>query len=548
LSDSTVAPSIPPEAPKAFVRKSSGLVRAFSPTDTFLYNLLAMNPVLMTGLTFTLIVVTFPNANPWLAVLFAGVLCIPEAYVYSLLVSAMPRSGGDYIFQSRILGGATASFFNFAGILCSQVFSIIVVGITAAALVLAPGFTLLGAYYNADWLLNAGEWFGTSTGIFWTAVGCSVWATIVNLIGLRRYATFQRYSMIVGLSGFVVVVIIMLLQSKSGFISNFNGFMSSHYGVHDAYDRIVEKGGVHSSHFTLNGTLVAIPLAAFSFIFPAWGALQAGEIKRAGTVKWNAYAIMGAQAVAIAIATIAGALLLAKVGYGFFASSGTLSLGGEGGNLTPIPPYFGFFAAITGNSPAMALLLLVVGLAWLLMWFPNLTLGFTRVALAMSFDGVLPAWVGKVSHRTHVPSNAIISCFVAFLAMCILYLLDESVVAFTVGVTLLAVTTFAVTMVAAAVFPFRRRRLFESSPKAVQVKIGGVPVISIAATLFFIVAAWIDYRSLTDDRLGINTTKGLVVLAVFYGAGALLYGGAVWSRRKRGGISLSDTYRELPAE
>lgn len=512
-----------------------------------LYNLLAMNPVLMSGLTLTLIVATFSHANPWLVMVIAGVLCVPLAYVYSLLVSTIPRSGGDYTFQSRLLGGLPATVFGFAGIIGAGFLSILVVGVTASQLVLSPGLTLLGVYYESGDLTSVGEWFGTETGVLITTLACAIWASVVNLWGLRRYAQLQRWSMIVGLIGLAAVFIIMLLQSKADFIGNFDSFMSTHYGVSDAYQQTLANGEV-SNGFTLSGTLAALPLAVFSFIFPAWAAQNAGELKRAGSVKSNSYSIMGAQAVAIFIAGLAAALLVSRIGYDFFASAGSLYFEESPDSTLPVPPYFAFFAVLVASSPAMAVLVFVVSLAWLVMWFPNVTVACTRVALAMSFDGVLPAKVGRVERRTHAPVNAILLVFAGYLLMCVLYLLYKDVIAFTSAFILLSLLTFTVTVIAGALMPFRRKQLFESSPPGVQHRIAGIPTITLAAIPFTIFSGWLIYRCLEDDRLGANTDKALIAMGALYAVSLAIYLVAWYVRRQRSGLSLGEAMRELPVE
>jgi len=535
MSDTPIDVAGAPEiSTPGFVRKSSGLVRAFSPTDTMLYNLLAM----------TAIVAVFPHANPWLTMVLAGVLCMPLAYVYTLLVSAIPRSGGDYTFQSRILGGFPATVFGFAGIIGAEILAILFIGVTASQIVLSPGLTLLGAYYDSSALMSVGEWFGTTTGVFFATLGCAVWASVVNLWGLRRYAQLQRWSMIIGLTGLAVVFLILLFQSKADFIGNFNSFMSSHYNVNDAYQQTVAHGEV-SNGFTLSGTLVALPLAVFSFIFPAWAAQNAGELKKAGSVKMNTYSILGAQTIAIFIAGVAAALVVSRIGYDFFASSGQLFFEGSSHNLLPVPPYFAFFAVLVASSPAMAILVLVVSLSWLVMWFPNVTVACTRVALAMSFDGVLPAKVGR---RTHAPVNAILLIFVGYLLMCALYLVYKNVIAFTSAFIFLSLVTFTVTVIAGGLFPYLRPKLFAASPPGVQKRILGIPTITLAAIPFVIFAAWLIYRSFEDERLEINTTKNMLAMAGLYVVSIAIYVVAWYARKRRSGLSLGDSMRELPVE
>jgi len=46
----------------------------------------------------------FPGANLPIAYVGGLLLMLPIAVVYAVLARAMPRSGGDYVYISRILG------------------------------------------------------------------------------------------------------------------------------------------------------------------------------------------------------------------------------------------------------------------------------------------------------------------------------------------------------------------------------------------------------------------------------------------------------------
>ena len=89
--------------PEVFTRKSSGLVRVMSPYSAFIYNILTM------GLIFPWTYLWAPGALPggrlvW-GILLAMIFEIPIALTYVWLSTALPRSGGDYVFQSRVFGG-----------------------------------------------------------------------------------------------------------------------------------------------------------------------------------------------------------------------------------------------------------------------------------------------------------------------------------------------------------------------------------------------------------------------------------------------------------
>ena len=103
-----------------FARKSSGLVRDFSQIDAWIYNAIAINVVIFGALTFATMIVTYPHASLWLPFIIAGIFCSFEAVAYALFTAVMPRSGGDYVFQSRVLGGGFATFFAFSAITLVQ--------------------------------------------------------------------------------------------------------------------------------------------------------------------------------------------------------------------------------------------------------------------------------------------------------------------------------------------------------------------------------------------------------------------------------------------
>src|SRR5690242_714842 len=126
-----------------FARKASGLVREFSQLDMWIYNVLALNLVVLIALAYVAVAATFPHASIWLGVVVCGVFCTFEAIVYAFFLTIMPRSGGDYVFQSRVLGGGVASVFVYTAIVLSQTVLVALTAYLGATLVLSPFFLLL---------------------------------------------------------------------------------------------------------------------------------------------------------------------------------------------------------------------------------------------------------------------------------------------------------------------------------------------------------------------------------------------------------------------
>ncbi len=533
----------------AFLRKSSGLVRSFSPNDTLWYNILANNPFAVAAIGFSAIAVAYPQANLWLAVVICCFFCIFEAICYAMLVSTMPRSGGDYVFQSRIFRGPVATLFAVPAVIGGgSIFVTVVYGSSLSALLLSPFLTLLGVYYHSHGLVSVGTWFSTTTGVFVCCLIFALWATLINLFGLRVYAKFQRWSFLLGIAGLCTIFVVLLLNTHQTFVNNLNHFMATNFKTHDAYNQIIHAAGPISSGTTLHYTLLAVPLIAFSLIFPAWSAMQSGEIKRAGTVKWNAYAIVGAEVLSGVIAAVGAALLISRVGGHFFSAAGVLSTSNPSKYPLPTSPYFTFFASMMSTTPLLTWIMCITAFGWILMWLPNGTLASTRMLLAMSLDGLLPEWWGRVNRKTHTPNNAIFALAVSYVVIALVYLVYPHLTAFFAGITLLSITGFAVTNLAGAVMPWKSRSLYESAPAGVRTKIGPIPLITIAGVIFAIFAGALDYLALTQTPLGVNTQTGLLAVLGVYVACALLYGVAWNYRRRRGFLDLDKTYQELPVE
>ena len=102
-------PGAPAGSAKLFVRQSSGLVRNVSVTNALFFNVAAFVGV---GLTLYPIFYSLAFVPVWKfggiseyawAAIIAGLFCVVLALIFASLTSVMPRSGGDYVFSSRIV-------------------------------------------------------------------------------------------------------------------------------------------------------------------------------------------------------------------------------------------------------------------------------------------------------------------------------------------------------------------------------------------------------------------------------------------------------------
>jgi APA family basic amino acid/polyamine antiporter len=530
-----------------FARKASGLVREFSQLDAWIYNVLALNLVVLIALAYVAATATFPQSSLWLAIVICGVFCTFEAIAYAFFITMMPRSGGDYVFQSRILGGGLASVFVFTAIVLAQTVLVALTAYLGATLVLSPFFLLLGAEYDWQWLIDAGDWIATQDGIFIISAVYIAWCGLINILGLRPYVLIQRYVFWIGMACVGIVLVMLLFTSHGDFVTNFNAFMAENYDVQNAYDTVIEAGGTADTSFSLWATILAAVFFSLFLAFPHWGVMQGGEIKRAGSLRSNLYAIAGAEVFSFVVIALFAGLLVSIVGGDFLFASGGLFYGASPDNPLPVPPFFGFFVAVANSSPIFIWIAFIMFFCWYIMLAPNAPLGATRVMLAMSFDRVLPEWFGRVNPRTHTPVNSIVVFTCLCICVAVLYAYSDWFVPLTFALAIPSLTAFGLTMVAAMLFPRLRPAMFRSTV-ADRIRIAGVPVMAICAFIFAVFVVFVDYELLFNDDYAVNGSDGLIFVGALYAIALAIYFGMKLYRRNVQKIDISVAYKELPIE
>ena len=97
--------SVSRDTPSLFLRNATGLVKGWSGFDAFGYSFLSVNLVTL-GMFYSLAVFAFvPNGSVLSALLLSGIVMTFLCITYAGLIAVMPRAGGDYVWQTRILDG-----------------------------------------------------------------------------------------------------------------------------------------------------------------------------------------------------------------------------------------------------------------------------------------------------------------------------------------------------------------------------------------------------------------------------------------------------------
>ncbi|MGH2680012.1 MAG: amino acid permease, partial [Actinomycetota bacterium] len=212
------------EAPALFLRKATGLVKGWSKFDSFLYSFMSVNFVTL-GLFFSLAVIGYvPTGQVLPALLISGAFITCLVVTYAGLISVMPRAGGDYVWQSRVLGGGIAFVLAVTGWWFILWYWTPIYASILNVEVLQP----LAAFLGADGLL---EFLGKDTGLFTICVVTALLAGYLVSLGMEGYAKVQKVCFYLGMVALGVIFLVMLFGSQSGFQSAFNEEATSLFGT-----------------------------------------------------------------------------------------------------------------------------------------------------------------------------------------------------------------------------------------------------------------------------------------------------------------------------
>src|SRR5437667_2720060 len=463
------------ERPTLFLRKATGLVRGWSVRDSLIYACLSTNVVTL-GMVEWSYQSTFPRGSLLTSILISGAWVSFLVIAYTGLVVTIPRAGGDYVWQTRILGSGigfvmAATGWWFILWLWAPIYG----NILAVQL-----FEPLWATLKWTWPGGGYAWFGTHDGIFIVTLITIAVAGLLVSIGMAGYAKVQRWCFIGGVIGFAVVVILLLINSHADFIAAFNREGQNLFGVKNAYgatNAAAVKAGYTTSPIgfgPLGPTMLLIPAFMFFLLWPNWGTTLYGEVRGASDFKRVFAGMFFGLWLTVAF-TIIFLLVIAKtVGWGFYQNLNSL-----GYNATPqfgIWPYPFMFAGWLVNNTAFQVVLILVLSLWFFGWVGTLFLSSTRVIFAAAFDRVLPDRAAEVSEKRKVPVYSLILMLLPAVGLSVIYAYSTTFRTYTLDATLVIAVTYLFSAIAVVILPWRKPALWRASP-ASKIKVFGVQVV-----------------------------------------------------------------------
>jgi amino acid transporter len=453
-----------------FVRKASGLVRSWSVFDAFIYATFSINLITL-GL-FIFSYAYYFEGNLAVAVVVGGILTIFEVIVYASLISAMPRAGGDYVWQSRILGRSIGFILSVTGWWFILWLWVPLYSQMLAYEVFTPLLGILG-------LQNLAIQASTSGGQLVAALFLCALVTIYIAIGMKWYARVQKFCFWGGAIGLALVFLLLLFGNNQTFVNNLNAIMPDMFGAAsgvDLYSSTLEAGEAAGTVAAPLGSLVfgaslgLIPLIVFFNLWPNWGSTLYGEVRGASDYKRNFFGMAAAITVTAVLALVFFALINKTLGWDFYNRANGAFWNytfGYTDQVPPIPiwPYPALFAAFMVNSRVVQFLVIALMSLWWFGWSGTVFLSSTRVIFAAAFDRMLPEWASYIEPRTRTPIVALMLMVIPSIIISFLYAYD--IIGFrslVLDATLVIAVTFLGTTVAAIILPWKARDVYEGSP------------------------------------------------------------------------------------
>ena len=537
-----------------FLRKATGLVRSWSVFDAFIYAFFSINLITLGLYIFSQMYYLDGGMLP--ALLISGVFIIFEVVVYAALIAVMPRAGGDYVWQSRILGGGIGFVLAVTGWWFILWLWVPLYADMLRQLFFTPLLGILGAQDAALWFSQ------TPLGLFVTAVIMCAIVAFYIAIGMKWYSRIQKYCFWIGIVGLLIVFAFLLFGNQASFQSGLEEQAPAMFGadpnVYDATVTAGQEAGAVSPLWggTLGAIFLAIPYLVFFNLWPNWGATLYGEVRGATDFKRNFWGMGSALIVTTVLGAVFFLLINKTISWDWYMNANGAWWNYAWGyteQTPPLPiwPYPALLAVFMTPSRIIQFIIVLAMSAWWFGWSGTVFLSSTRVIFAAAFDRLLPEKVAEVEPRTRTPIWALLLMVIPSLVIAALFAWNVfDFQTLTLCSTLVIAVTYLGSTIAAILLPFIKRDLYEASPIA-KYKILGIPLISIAGVIFGGFLVFLLYEWIIDPNglygIGISNTSSIIYMLAMYLLALIIYVGFKWWR-KREGIDINKIYEEIPVE
>lgn len=530
----------------AFARKASGLVRGLSFIDAFGVGFMNQGMTVSMWVMISLGLSVYTGGNLIIATLLSVLFCgIGFPLVWGILGGSMPRSGGEYIYNSRIISpliGIAESFGNaFVWIMWIYVL---------APWTVDPGLVMFFQFLNMP---AAADFCTKPVALFLISSIVNVVALLFLVFGMKYFAICQKIVMGLAMAGGITILVVLTVTSHAGFVAAWNA-LATQFGSLDyngfldaAKLAMSDAGKALPSTWNWHDTLGVMVAGSWLFAYSYCITFIAGEVKRPDKtiILGNLFAVLVPAFFMLWLAIV----LYKNVGFQFLSATAWVDQnGGLAGYTVPWTPNFVGLAAMLARNP-FVLVLMASSFILFNIWYVALSyLAFPRILFAWGMDRMGPKWFADIDYRWSTPVKNHVLCFVLGELGIALYAFWKNPMTGLSITALEIVSVFGVTAIAAIIFPFvkKARGIWEASPYN-KWRIFGIPVVTIGGVVNIIYLAILFYFYIIMPDLEGLTIGSVILYAIIWGIGIAWY--YYWKRRNRDvGVDVNMTFGELPPD
>lgn len=477
-----------------------------------------------------------------LATIIATVFSVIFVLMYTMLSLAMPRSGGDYVFMSRTLHPTIGFMVNFT--LC---FTFMWLSGLGAELMyntgLGPTFSLLATLTGNQSYAGLASTMSSPDVVAAGAVAILVILGLIMAAGVRITGRVNSILMLATLVGIAVMLVMMATNTHAQFVNDFNTY-GSYTKVISAAQAAGYSPAPPAGSTAFLGTLGITPLVSAGTLFGFGGSYWSGELKSLRKNLWISQVVM--TAFTGIVLTIFAFLMVNTFGYDFIGSISYLFNTGSTAYPLSVSLFPNVLISMLSTSPVVLWVIAITFIASTVGPIIGVYMVVSRAIFAWSFDRVIPAKFASVSERFHAPLYAIAAIVVFDIIEVFVSSLSSTLfLTLVAGGFLIQVAMFMVVSLAAIVFPFRRKDIYQASP--VNRSVAKIPLITILGLISFCFLGMTEYFLVSNPLYGASTQL------VYEGGTTVLLTGLVvfvisFFYRKKQGLNLMTAFQQIPPE
>jgi len=450
----------------------------------------------------------------------AALFAVPQMIVYTMMSRRVSRTGGDYVWLSRSLGGFLGSTITFMGITVETMPYLALIALSAVFAIGTVGLSL-GFPWMLGLALPGNIARADPLSQFLVATVMIVVLIAVNIVKPRLGFKLISIFWVIGLTAITLAIFTLLIAGRAGVVNYIN-----HLNIpNTTYTSLANS--YSGPMFDLNRTLLMMPYFAL-FTYPWFNAAPSvGSELKGQASRWN---IPISLLIAFLVVTIPYATMYYVGGFGF--TTAALS-----NPALVIDNSFNFWSLAMGvsSNPVQSF---IIGFGWITLTVAILAFGvitISRYMLAQAFDRFLPEKLAYVSPKYSSPVIAHLFDLVVTIIVLGLAAFLYGTISSLYGAVMASMIYFAFVGLGAVVYAVRH----ESGGSRVALSVAGVMQI--------VVFGYLTYEFLAYPNIwgGNALAYGYIVMSFILGS--LIY---TIARHKnlKAGLRMDLAFKEIPPE